>query len=103
MAVTCRLSECGASDVCGSMMYTMATQYYGSDSLDQALHKLWDEASNFYRNHGRLLKVPKFTRKTISISDNLDYPRLETRMKAAKCKMMIWRCALVPEIGPAGI
>eukprot|EP00959_Pyramimonas_sp_CCMP1952_P261015 5457453-Pyramimonas_sp.AAC.2 len=62
----------------------MATRYYGIDTLDQALHKLWNEARGFYKNHGRLLKVPKFNRKTLSISDNVDYPSLETRMKGAK-------------------
>ena len=103
MAVTCHLPECGASDVCGSMMYIMATTYYGSDTLDQALHKLWKEAKEFYKIHGRCLKVPKFNRKTISVSDNLDCPTLETRMKGAKCKMIIWRCALILAIGPAGI
>lgn len=78
-------------DVAGQLLFEIATQYGLADKLDDNLAALRREMIIWFKARGVPCGVRRFRKSTVSVSDNLDFPTLESKMKAANSKLVfIW-------------
>ena len=91
-------------DVCGSMLYLMATQYHADVSLESALLVLWLECRAWYKSRSIRCAIHKFTHATISWDDKNDYPCLASSVKGSNDKMIfIWLAHASSQVVVSGV